>query len=410
MTPIGRTNAEVRLLTASGPSALALIEISGPRALDLAFGHFRSLHPQPDPSGSALDRPRYGIWFDRNDAPAPEKVDDVVVCRLGPEEDPRLWITCHGGQRIVERILIALCRDGARVQRSLDPMRNALDDGEVTNLEAPEKDAPDDERGKTMPLSGEGPSREMLLESWLPLVKTRRAARFLAWQIECLPDAIRRARDAAERGDPGPAQSLLSQSASARKLLRGVRVAVVGETNAGKSTLVNRLAGREVSLVWNESGTTRDWVEVECELGGIPVILVDTAGWHSEAEPFEQAAIEAGRERMRRADLRILVLDAERAASGAVEPAALAHGLNDAEIAVWNKADKLSVSARRDWRAERRGGTPELLISAATGDGIEDLIAVLPQRILGPGFWDEHPTIWDAAMAWRLLGRAPMQG
>jgi tRNA modification GTPase len=138
----------------------------------------------------------------------------------------------------------------------------------------------------------------------------------------------------------------------------GLHVAVIGAPNAGKSSLVNILAGRDVAIVSETPGTTRDVIEVRLDLLGYPVILADTAGLRESADAIEQEGVRRARARAEAADLRLLVVD------GAADTSAA--GVTDADIVVWNKAD-LTGSPGHDG----------LRVSAKTGEGLDDLIKAL---------------------------------
>jgi tRNA modification GTPase len=165
--------------------------------------------------------------------------------------------------------------------------------------------------------------------------------------------------------------SLIGQAVRGERLRVGFMVALLGAPNAGKSSLLNRLARRDAAIVSSMAGTTRDAIEVHLDLGGWPVTLIDTAGLRSLAEDDEgdpQLAIE--REGMRRtqllakdADLRVLVVDATAPAVDA----ALAPFAGEA-LVVHNKIDLAPACAGA------------LGVSATTGAGLADLEAVLAQK------------------------------
>ncbi|RKY13546.1 MAG: hypothetical protein DRP63_09475 [Planctomycetota bacterium] len=136
------------------------------------------------------------------------------------------------------------------------------------------------------------------------------------------------------------------------------RVVVTGPPNAGKSSLVNRIVGRDVALVHPTAGTTRDWIEVETPICGRRVLLVDTPG---EAEPFKNLLSTLKRE----ADLLIEVVGAEQLSSQ--KP----HKPPKHRLLVVNKAD-LGI---------RLEGVNALFVSALTGDGIEDLKEEIRARL-----------------------------
>ncbi len=108
----------------------------------------------------------------------------------------------------------------------------------------------------------------------------------------------------------GEMAAALSEAGRAERLREGLVVAVVGPPNAGKSTLVNRLAGRDVAIVTPIPGTTRDVLEIHLELDGLPVTLLDTAGLRPTEDPVERVGVERARDRAARADLCLVLLDA----------------------------------------------------------------------------------------------------
>src|SRR4029453_18191060 len=146
-------------------------------------------------------------------------------------------------------------------------------------------------------------------------------------------------------------------------------IAVLGPPNAGKSTLVNWLAQRDVAIVTPEPGTTRDVLEVHLDLGGYPVTLLDTAGLREAADAIEAEGVRRARQRAANADLRLLLFD------GALWPeldlATLALADEDA-LCVVNKADLVALPTAL--RVDRR---PALTLSCRTCEGFDRLLEAL---------------------------------
>ena len=105
----------------------------------------------------------------------------------------------------------------------------------------------------------------------------------------------------------------LAGAARGERLRDGLVVAIAGPPNAGKSTLLNRIARREAAIVSPHAGTTRDVIEVHLDLDGYPVTLLDTAGIRDSDDPVEQEGVRRARERAAAADLVLWVVDARRA-------------------------------------------------------------------------------------------------
>lgn len=152
----------------------------------------------------------------------------------------------------------------------------------------------------------------------------------------------------------------LADGGRGERLRAGVTVAVIGPPNVGKSTLVNLLARRDVAIVTPLPGTTRDVIEVQLDLGGVPVTLLDTAGLRETADPIEAEGIARARARAGQADLRLYVVEA------GVAPEHLPEA-DDCTLVVQNKADLAP-------------GTPGLAISCSTGMGVPAMLGILQDR------------------------------
>jgi tRNA modification GTPase len=182
-----------------------------------------------------------------------------------------------------------------------------------------------------------------------------------------------------------------------RRLADPPRIVIAGRTNAGKSTLLNRLVGAERAITSAVPGTTSDYVEAEASLAGVPAVLVDTAGLRDAAGHVEREGVARARREAARADLVVYLLDAV-AGVQAEDEAALA-ALGDRALVVWNKVD---AAARRTagraeqsedptWRAglgtstrlaaTRKGARDAPAISALTGEGLPALTAAILERL-----------------------------
>lgn len=148
---------------------------------------------------------------------------------------------------------------------------------------------------------------------------------------------------------------------SGERLREGLTVVLTGPPNAGKSTLLNALAQRDVAIVSPIAGTTRDAIEVHCDLAGLPVIIVDTAGLRDSADVIEQEGVSRARARAQDADLVLWLVPPD----GAETDPPLARRL-------------LKIGTKTDLNRNRHDC--DLLISATTGEGIPELIDRLQQE------------------------------
>jgi tRNA modification GTPase len=141
-------------------------------------------------------------------------------------------------------------------------------------------------------------------------------------------------------------------------LREGIQLTVLGPPNAGKSSLINALAKRDLAIVAETAGTTRDVIEVRLDLAGYPVIVADTAGLREAAEAVEAEGVRRALARAEQADLVLLLLDGSRSDMGVSRET-----FSRADLVVWNKADLA-------WPQPREG----LRLSLKSGEGLAELI------------------------------------
>ena len=162
---------------------------------------------------------------------------------------------------------------------------------------------------------------------------------------------------------------VLGDARRGERLREGFSVAIAGAPNAGKSTLLNALAQRDVAIVSDIPGTTRDVIEVALDLNGVPVVLIDTAGIRETNDPVEQEGV---RRALARAEAADLVLMLEAADGGAVSLS-----IRDDQTAwrILTKVDLLDSDSKQS-----RGQNDPLSISAKTGAGIDELLKRLSKE------------------------------
>ncbi len=355
----------VALATPAGESAVALVRVSGGECARLA----REIFGRVPPPRLA----RHGDYRDR----AGVVVDDVLCTYFaGPGSytgEDVLEIGCHGSPYIAERVLEDLVARGARLAEPGEFTKRAFLHGRMDLSQAEAVMDLIHARGERALEAANRQLRGALgkqiaaaIERLVAVVAQVEA--YIDFPEEDLPAENRtqlRGAVAALRAELG---RLLATAHYGALLRDGVRTVLVGEPNAGKSSLLNRLVGWERALVSPEPGTTRDFLEETRVLGAHKVRFVDTAGLNAAPGALEARGIARTLERAAEADLFLVVLDATRPCP--TLPAAVADRLTAANtVLVWNKADLAAPGAvPAVW-----AGFVSVAVSALTGDGIEAL-------------------------------------
>ncbi len=160
----------------------------------------------------------------------------------------------------------------------------------------------------------------------------------------------------------GEIEEVLAAQGRSERLREGLVVAIAGPPNVGKSTLMNQLARREVAIVSPHAGTTRDVIEVQLDLDGYPVTVIDTAGIRETDDPVEQEGVRRARARAAEADLVLWLADAQSGKK-----------LEEGAAPVWIVRNKIDLEAG----SPRGSSRADFAISASRGDGLQELIAAL---------------------------------
>lgn len=358
--------------TAPGRAGVAVLRISGPAAR-AAVEQLAGRLPEPrraslltlrDRTGEAIDRALV-LWFP---GPASYTGEDMAEFHV------------HGGRAVSAALAEALgAMEGLRPAEPGEFTRRAFANGRIDLTEAEavaDLVAAETAAQRRQALSQLSGSLARLYDGW-----ARRLTRVLAhleaaidFPDEDLPGGL----DAASRRDAAALveemSSHLADGRRGERLRDGIAVAIVGAPNAGKSSLLNALAERDVAIVSARAGTTRDVVEVHLDLKGYPVLLADTAGLRAAADEIEDEGIRRARARAAAADIVLVLVPVDQ--REAPDPLSL-EMVDERAMLVASKAD---LAPRLTGDTVEIGGVPALAVSAASGAGLGALVDRLAAR------------------------------
>jgi tRNA modification GTPase len=357
--------------TPAGEGAIALVRVSGVDAVAVADTLFRGT---PKPSEFTSHVQHLGEIVDE----AGRRIDEVMlVVHRAPASytgEDLVEISCHGGTLVTAKVLEVCLRAGARAARPGEFTERAFLSGkmDLTQAEA----VIDLIRAKT-DLALRSATEQLEGRLGKKIKEIRDALVDLVAHIEASIDFPEEGI-APDEGDKlrlrldsiHDEMSILLATADEGRILReGVRVVIYGATNAGKSSLLNRLLGYERVIVSETHGTTRDTIEETINLRGLPIRLLDTAGLRPSAEGIERQGIVRTEKSLQTADLLLNVVD-----RNAPKPQHFENRTqNGNEIVLLNKSD---LPEHNDWKA-----SDALRISCATGEGLPNLENEILARI-----------------------------
>jgi len=352
------------LSSGRAPSAIAIVRVSGPEAGPALMALGDKIPPARaatrtllrDASGQPLDD-AVVLWFP---GPASATGEDVAEFHV------------HGGRAVLASIFAALAaQENMRTAEPGEFTRRAFENGKLDLTEAEGLDDlihADTDR-----------QRRQALRQLQGLLGDR--ARDWRTRIIEASALIEAGIDFSDEGDVpaeliAPAlvkvkalrdeiEEVLAAQGQSERLRDGLVVAIAGPPNVGKSTLMNQLARREVAIVSPHAGTTRDVIEVQLDLDGYPVTVIDTAGIRETDDPVEQEGVRRARARAAEADLVLWLADGE---GGKID--------HEGTAPVWRVRNKIDLDPTGRPMADPPGG-PAFAISARSADGLPALIAAL---------------------------------
>lgn len=372
-----RDDTIAALATAPGIGAIAIVRVSGPQALAIARA-LTGTTPAPRRAMLCAFRGASDEPLDRG----------LVLAFPGPGSftgEDLVELHCHGGRVVSDALLARAYALGARpaqpgeftLRAFLNDKLDLLQAEAIADLIA--SGSAQAARAAVRSLDGEFSAAVAALQAMLTRLRVRIEA-WLDFPEEELPfdQAPECAAEltSAERG----LEALLARARSGRALRDGLSVAIAGAPNAGKSSLLNQLAGYDAAIVTEVPGTTRDPLREQLTLDGLPITVVDTAGLRDTTDPVEREGVRRARLEVARADRLLWVADARAPLTEALAAARAARG-KDAPLTL--VANKIDLAARPSGLASEQG-VPVVFLSALSGAGVAGLVAHL-KEIAGLG-------------------------
>lgn len=352
------------LASGGGTSGIAVVRISGPVAFDVARGLTGAELPPPRTAGLRVLRDEGGRFLD-------QALVLPFAAGAGYTGDETVELHLHGGRAVVQLVLEALGREAeCRLAEPGEFTRRAFENGRMDlaavealgDLIQAETEAQHRQAARAL-----GGALHRRAEAWR--ADLLRAAALVEvtidWADEEVPEDVSPEVFALLERVRASLADQITLAEAAERMRHGFEVAIVGAPNAGKSTLLNALAGREAAITSSTPGTTRDVIELRYDLGGLPVIFLDMAGLRETSDPVERIGVERALTRADAAELRLFLRSAD-APPGPWEE----RSRRKADLTVWTKAD-LSR------------GAADLTVSAISGAGLSELLDAIEKRLRG---------------------------
>lgn len=373
-------------------AAICLVRISGPEAVVVARAIAADLPARPEPRRAevAAFRDQQGSVIDRG----------LVTFFPGPRSytgEDLFEFGLHGNPIVVGRFLRAAQAAGARVAGPGEFSRRAFLNGKMTLLEAESVRELIDAKTEVAAqaalqrLSGDLARRLAFVREQILLAVSLWTASidFPEQAGGEDPGAIREHLDAAQR----QLAALAEAARRGPRAFSGLRLVVAGAPNAGKSTVFNRLVGRDRAIVSPQPGTTRDTVEEDLEIDGLPIRIIDTAGLREAADPLESEGVDRARRELEAADFVLFVHDAT---AGPFDERKWWETHDDRlKLIIINKIDLPGANLTG-------GGVPLCALSPEAGDTLRRSIS----RVLARDFTPETSLQVVSARQADLIGRA----
>jgi len=360
------------LSTGPGISGVAIIRISGPEASLV----IRSL------TGKQIPKPRMATLRKINNTNTSELIDEgIIIWFPGPESytgEDMAEIHIHGGKAVIQAVHSSISKlKNCRLAEPGEFTKLAFQNGKINLLKAESiadliSAETEIQRVQAVKIM-EGKSSDKFNQLREKLLKT---LSFIEAKIdfpeEDLPNDIFNKIKKNSNDVLINIEKILNDQKIGEIIREGFKIAIVGPTNAGKSSLLNNLSNREVAIVSETAGTTRDVIETHLNLDGYPVIVSDTAGIRESKNEIEKKGINLSLKKAENADLKLVVVDARSVDLSGI----LSNFLKKDAILVINKSDLVKNQLN-----QIAGNIDHVLISIKENTNIEKLISKIKDKI-----------------------------
>jgi len=377
------------LASASGKAGVAVLRISGAKTKEIIE---KICKPKK------LPEPRKAVIRDIYDFNSGEILDHALILFFpAPNSftgEDVVELHLHGGRALLKSVIALLSSiDGVRLAEAGEFSRRAFENDKMDLTEAEAiadlVDAQTKAQHKQALRQMDG-ALGKLYNDW-----SKRLTKDLAFveaeidfADEDIPDELTKNRLKDVRNIIKEISNHLDDNHRGEKLREGFMVTLLGAPNAGKSSLLNSISQREAAIVDPTPGTTRDIIEIQLDLDGYPVTLVDTAGLRESENNIESEGIKRALNKAKHADLKLLVFDGILPAQEDITTWSLR---DDDAIIVINKTDK--ISDMKKLRSSLSGEENVHYVSAKTGDGLKDLIKSLVYEIDNRFISNDQPVL-----------------
>ena len=386
-----QTDTVAAIATAMSEAGIGIIRISGPDAAAIGSKLYRT--PKKNKTDISQWRPgtiRFGYIVETDGSGKENLIDEVMLSWMkSPHSyttEDTVEINTHGGMFLMNRILELVLKAGARMAEPGEFTKRAFLGGRIDLARAEAVmdliSSRNEFARKTSAAQLEGAVS----------AKIRELREKILYEIAFIESALDDPENYTLEGYTDKLmdtclsletemKNLLSHAEEGRILKEGIRTAIVGRPNVGKSSLLNRLAGEERAIVTEIEGTTRDTLSETVRLGGVLLHLTDTAGIRQTQDKVEQIGVHRAQQALDRADLILFVIDSSRELSP--EDASIAERITAKMeegtkcILLMNKTDLSSETSEEDvrdlFRSRNKECPPLLFCSLQTGEGMDEL-------------------------------------